>query len=97
MSIAKYKTGYRAERRAKEQMEEWDYLVVRSAASKSPFDLVGIGKAQFLLVQVKVVPHGKVYEFQPLKKKLAAIPVPANCKVELWVWEKRRGFHYFPI
>lgn len=97
MASTNYRTGYEAEQRAKKQMETWGFLVVRSAASKSPFDLIGIREADFLLVQVKVVPFGKVYEFKPVKDKLRKIPVPANCKKELWVWEKHRGFHYFPI
>ena len=78
-------------------MRGYGYSVLRSAGSKGPFDLIGIGKADFLLVQVKVVPFKKVYEFGPTKKSLAAIPVPANCRKELWIWERRSGFHYFAV
>lgn len=92
-----YQAGRRAEIKARNQLREWGYLAIRSAKSAGPFDLVGVDKTKFILVQVKVCPFGKVYEFNPLKKKLAAIPVPANCRKELWVWERKRGFHYFPI
>lgn len=97
MSLALYKTGYRAELRAKKILEGWGFKVVRSARSGGPFDLVGWNEVRFTLVQVKVCPTGKLPSFNRLKKKLAKIPVPANCKKELWIWERRKGFHYMPI
>ena len=93
----KYNIGYAAERRAKHILEGWGYLVVRSAGSKGPFDLVGICLANFKLVQVKVCPFGKVPAMNKLKKDLSEIAAPTNCQKELWVWEKKRGFHYFKI
>jgi len=95
--IALYKVGYRAELRASKILKEWGYTVVRSAGSKGPFDLVGWDSSKIILVQVKVCPTGKVAYFGTLRKELANVLVPANAKVELWIWERRKGFHYFSI
>ena len=93
----KYHVGYMAERRARHILEGWGYLVVRSAGSKGPFDLVGIALSTFKLVQVKVCPFGKVPAMKTLKRQLKEILTPPNCQKELWIWEKKRGFHYFRI
>jgi len=97
MSLALYKVGYRAEQKAKKTLEGWGYLAIRSAKSGGPFDLMAVDATRFVLVQVKVCPHGKIPTYNKIKKDLAEIPVPANCKKELWVWERRSGFHYFEV
>lgn len=96
MTRDKYKSGYRAERRAIEILKGWGFLVVRSAKSGGPFDLIAFDSTKFLLVQVKVCPTGKVLAYGKLRKELADVPAPANCKKELWIYEKRRGWHYYP-
>ncbi len=93
----KYQVGYMAERRARKILEFQRYLVIRSAGSKGPFDLVGISLSVFKLIQVKVCPFGKVPVMKKLKRDLSEIMVPSNCQKELWIWEKKRGFHYFKI
>lgn len=95
--IALYKAGYRAEKKARKILEEWGFLVIRSAKSGGPFDLVGFDKSKFILVQVKLAPFGKPASYNKTKKEIAAIQVPLNCRKELWVYERRRGFHFFPI
>jgi len=97
MSLSLYKTGYRAELRAKKILEGWGYTVVRSAKSGGPFDLVGFDSSKIILVQVKVCPTGKVPSFNGLKKSLNKIPVPANAKVEIWAWERRKCWHHLPV
>lgn len=95
--IAKYKVGYRAEIRARKLLESWGFTVVRAAASKGPFDLLAFDQTKMMLVQVKVCPHGKIPLYNTIRKELAVVPAPANCRKELWVWERRGGFHHFPI
>ena len=97
MSLALYKAGYRAELRARKTLEDWGYKVIRSAGSGGDFDLVGYDKVKFILVQVKLCPTGKIPTFNKEKNKLAKIQVPANCKKEFWVWERRKGFHYMTV
>lgn len=94
---ANYKAGYRAEREAFDTLKELGFLVIRSAKSGSPFDLVGISERHILLVQVKLCPFGKLANFDKVKDELRKIKVPPLVKKELWVKERRRGFHYFPL
>jgi len=96
-SRAIYKMGYRAETKAREILKEWGYTVIRSAKSGGPWDLVGYNPSQFILIQVKLCRFGRLPSFDSTKKELAKIQVPANAKKELWVYERYRGFHYFPI
>ncbi len=92
-----YQVGYRAERKAVAILKKWGFTVVRSAKSGGPFDLVAFDETKFMLVQVKVCPKDKIPSYGKLKAELAEIPAPANCRKELWVYERRTGFHYFPI
>ena len=92
-----YQVGYRAERKARSILKGWGFTVVRSAKSGGPFDLVAFDNTKFMLVQVKVCPKGKVLPFGKLRKQLAEIPAPVNCRKELWVYESGDGFHYMPI
>ena len=96
-NLNNYKCGYRAERRAFEVLKGWGYQVMRSAKSGGPWDLIAYNAAQFVLVQVKLCKFGKLLSYDKTKKALGAIQVPANCKKELWVYERRRGFHHFPV
>lgn len=97
MSLALYKVGYRAEREARKILENWGYTVIRSAKSGGPFDLVGFDSVKIILVQVKVCPTGEMRSYVGLRRRLAQIPAPINCKKELWVWERRKKFHFMPV
>jgi len=93
---ANYLAGYRAERKAREILEGWKFLVIRSAKSGGPFDLIGIRAADMIGLQIKCVPFNKVPKVEKLKAELSNIPSPANFRKEIWVWERRRGFHFIP-
>jgi len=97
MSNANYQVGYRAERRAGEVLKDWGFEVIRSGKSGGPFDLVGYNATSFILIQVKSCQFGDLKKYRKVKEELAKIKVPANCRKELWVYERRRGFHYLPI
>ena len=97
MKAALYKVGYRAELRAKAILEEWGFYVLRSARSGGLFDLVAFDGSKILLISVKVCPTGKMPKYAPQKRKLKALPAPANSKKEVWVWERKKGFHYMPV
>lgn len=94
---ALYKAGYRAELKAKKIMEDWGFLTLRSAKSGGPFDLIGVTRSRMMGVQVKLCPFGKVPAYKRTRNQLAKIQAPVNFKKELWVWERRRGFHFFPV
>ncbi len=92
-----YLVGYRAENRARNELRSRGYLVVRSASSKGPFDLIGICVEHVLGVQIKVVPTGMVPSVEKLKVELAAVPAPKSMKIEIWLWEQERGWHYYQV
>lgn len=92
-----YKGIWRANHRAVELLKSYGYLVIRSAKSGDPFDLVAFNETQFVLVQVKLCQHGKLLSYQKTKDELRAIAVPLNCKKELWVYERRCGWHHFSL
>lgn len=82
--------GYRAERKAREALEGEGYTVVRSAASKGPFDLVAFNAERVRFVQVKRVKGGRL----PPKEAgaLRSVPVPPCATRELWVYRDGDGF-----
>ncbi len=88
-----YLRGYRVERRAKERLEKLGYLVVRSAGSHSPVDMVGIGVNDIKLVQCKSMQFGKPYNPRAELTALSALTAPQNASIELWVYEQRKGWH----
>jgi Holliday junction resolvase len=82
-----YRRGYRAElalvkllRSSKEF-----HTVFRSAGSRSPFDVIAIGKSRILLCQVKT---GKG-RFNGERKKLQKVPVPRCARKQLWRYRSR--------
>jgi Holliday junction resolvase len=94
---ANYKSGYRAEHRAMLMLKREGYYPVRSAGSHGKFDVIGIGEKDFKLIQVKRVKFGSKLKFDEEIKAIRKTKVPENAIVELWVWEKIRGFHKYLI
>ncbi len=90
-----YKRGYRAELRCRHQLEEYGYLVVRSAGSKTSFDLIGIRAKDVIGVQVKTGERINARKCEEEVKKLKDIPSPENMRKELWVWTEKTGFQVF--
>ena len=79
--------GARLERRSRALLEGRGYTVLRSAASKGPFDLCGISDVDIVLVQCKANrPPGPAE-----RAALAAFPCPSNCRREIHVWVDRAG------
>lgn len=78
--------GRRAEHRSRILLEASGYAVLRSAASKGPFDLIGIGSTDLVLVQVKVNRPPAPAE----REALSLFVCPPNCKRLIHVWRDRR-------
>lgn len=94
---ANYKSGYRAELRAMLTLKREGYYPIRSAGSHGKFDIVGIGEKNIKLIQIKRVKFGSKLKFDDEIKIIRKTKVPENAIVELWVWEKIRGFHKYNI
>lgn len=94
---AKYQAGYRAERKACLQLRKEGYYVIRSAGSKGMFDFAAFGKNKVRLISVKLVPFGGSITFGKETEEIRLFKVPAFCVKELWVCERRSGWHYKTI
>lgn len=57
------------------------FIITRSAGSKGPFDLIGIGPQSVRLVKVRTPsnPYTKAE-----KEKMAKMPCPDCCSIEIW-------------
>lgn len=82
--------GRRIENLAKETLEEFGYDVVRSAASKGPYDLVAIAGNHIRLIQVKAGGYLSEIETEALKLK----DIPSNSTIEFWRYDARKIFKF---
>ncbi len=87
--MSNYSKGRRLEYMARRTLEHHGYLVVRSAGSKGPVDLVATGPKHVLLIQVKA--DGQVRRADV--EKLRAVPAPSR-GVHKEIWEWRNGAWY---
>lgn len=77
--------GRRREYQSRRYLEAQGYTVIRSAASLGRFDLVAVGPADVLLVQVKANRWPSARELAELR----ALPTPANCRRLVHRWRDR--------
>ena len=92
--VSRYRTGADAERKAVLQLksEGWD-IVIRSAGSKSAFDVVALRRSGVLALQVKHDKSGKRSHGEALANlSEAAHGLPGNARAELWISVPRQGF-----
>jgi Holliday junction resolvase len=82
-----YRQGYQAELKLVHLLRQRPefHTVIRSAGSRSPFDVIAIGRSRILLCQVKT---GKG-RFPRERRELRSLPLPRCTVVEVWVY--RRG------
>jgi len=89
-----YATGYRAEREAKKMLESNNYYVMASRGSHGMFDLCAVGADHIKLIQVKVIPFDDKETFQKEYAAIKNFKTAPFVQKELWIYEKRRGWHY---
>ncbi len=92
-----YMTGYRAELRAKSFLEGEGYKVIRSSGSKGEIDLVAYNKENVRFIQIKKTKNKSIPSYRSERASLSKLAIPSEIKVELWVWEGIRGWHFLPI
>lgn len=78
--------GTRNEHRSIRLLEAAGYRCCRSAASLGVWDIVGVGSADLVLVQVKTRDWPGALEMEAI----AAFPVPANCRRLIHRWRDRQ-------
>ena len=78
--MSKYQQGTRLEYEARDILVGRGFIVIRSAGSKGPVDLVAIGSQEILLVQVSKL---KVKSSRDLED-LRSMQAPPNVRRQLW-------------
>ena len=92
-----YATGYRAEREAKKMLERNGYYVMASRGSHGLFDLCAISPDNIKLIQIKVIPYGETKQFKEDQVRIKSFRTAPFVQKELWIYEKRLGWHYFQL
>lgn len=83
--MTNYEKGRKNEYRTMELLEASGYLCVRAAGSHSPFDVVGIGSTDIVLVQCK----SNEWPSPAERETLAHIRVPTNARKLVHRWDDR--------
>jgi Holliday junction resolvase len=83
-----YRRGYRAELALVKLLKQQNefHTVIRSAGSRSHFDVIAIGQSRILLCQVKTGKGRFTREYLKLKE----LPVPECAVIQVWVYRKGR-------
>lgn len=102
--MTNYAKGAGYERKLMKLLNDWGYLTVRSAGSHSAVDIVAIGNAAVIFIQVKSsrrimggagsVGRAFMKDIGGLAKIKRAVP---DAHVELWLWTYRRGWRVFAV
>ena len=79
-----YRRGARLEYLARDVLRQQGYVVVRSAGSHSPFDLIAVNERQVLFIQVKKQGQSIRLALQ----HLAGVRAPRNARKEVWVYHR---------
>jgi hypothetical protein len=70
---------------------------MRSAASKGPFDVVGLGSNGSYFVQVKRTKVEARKKFPRVVEELHALKMPKNNFKQIWVWVDKKGWYFIHI
>jgi Holliday junction resolvase len=82
--MSNYAKGARLERLARAELQAAGYVILRSAGSKGPVDLVALNQCHVRLIQVKAAGAARPADLF----KLRTLPAPRNASRELWVRER---------
>jgi len=97
MKQNRYRLGADAERRAVQLLRDDGWPVaIRSAGSKSPFDVLALGPEGGLAIQVKRSEKSQSHAQALADLAIAGGLLPPGMTAELWVFTPRKGFVIFP-
>lgn len=93
MKLTPYQKGIKYEYKARKELEERGYFVVRAAQSKGPADLVAIGHDEVLVIQVTAKKRPQRDKIRDLQ----ALDLPSFCRKQVWYWRTRRGWEVVEV
>lgn len=93
-SMANLRRGAEAERECVLELKRRGYNAFRSAASKGPFDVIGISESEVLLIQVKRTKAQGRRNQSKACADLRTVPVPQHAIIrrQMWCWVDRKGW-----
>jgi hypothetical protein len=90
MAINKYSKGKRTGLKTIEYLKRQGYTSIRSAGSRSPFDIIAFNNSETLLIQVRSNRFPKVSDIIAMSN----YPTLASIKKFIYVWKDR---YLYPI
>ena len=87
--------GHDTERRCAQELKELGYDVIRSAASKSVWDIIAIGSDDIRLIQCKRTKKTIRSAAAPksVLREMREAPAPSiGVNKQLWTWVDRKGW-----
>jgi len=69
-----YRKGVELERHVRKMYEEMGYMVMRSAGSKGPFDLIAINEHEVVCIQVKATARSTIRQQEKMRDLLSRLP-----------------------
>jgi len=87
--------GHDTERKCAQELKALGYDVVRSAASKSIWDIIAIGPHDIRLIQCKRTKRTNHSAAAPksVLKEMRSAPAPSDgVSKQLWTWVDRKGW-----
>ena len=91
MTNSNYTQGSRIEYKVVKLFQNWGYEARRTAGSHGPYDVIVIGDKEIYLIQCKKY-KTKCPSYTKEVAPLVALPVPANVKKFLAVWQEGKGW-----
>jgi len=92
-----YHALYKAGKRAVQFLEVEGFDVHTLNLKSTPFQIVASNGTRTRYIRLYVTPKGKLPSFKLLLDDLAQFSLPQASSKELWVWEIRTGWHFYPV
>ena len=92
-----YHALYKAGNRAVQFLETEGFFVHTLNLKSTPFQLVASNGTRTRYIRLYVTPKGKLPSFKGILGTLAKTTLPQASSKELWVWEIRTGWHFYPV
>ena len=100
--MSNYRSGRDAEYAARQILKERGFFVVRSAGSKTPFDLIALSSEDLIFLQVKrsTTPPSAKWVSDRYQADLAGareIPRPKRSHFQIWVMVPKKGWWRYEV
>jgi len=92
-----YHALYKAIRRAVSFLKTEGYNTVTVNLKSHPFQIVASNGKQTRHLRVMITPKGHLPDYSLILKGIADTKLPTASIKELWVWEIRTGWHFYPV